>query len=108
MAIVQDQGELIVNGSLSTTDIDEEMVRASTSGVEIVQCYGVFGGAKVEIQSEVRFLDGTSSGFVTIPDGDYTENFAESVLAGLGNNIHLKVTGITALTNIMAKVTPIL
>jgi len=102
MAVLGDRGEFYADGSESTSDKSELIVSSSTSGVETVACLGVFGGATVELQTETRLRDGSrSSGLVTIPGATFTSDFIQSATIGKGQPVTVKVTGISATTNIV-------
>ncbi|MCP4989888.1 MAG: hypothetical protein GY928_28695 [Colwellia sp.] len=94
------QEELVVDGSESTTTI-EHKIRNLSKGQESLICFGNFGGATVEVETELRFADGQTSGIHPLPEnGTHTAPFSAVVSIGYGSSVHIRVSGITATTRL--------
>lgn len=86
-----------------TVDGVYQLLGGSPTGNETLMVFGEFGGATVEIQTELVLRDGTTSQIITLPeDGTYTENFSKAIFIGKGSNMYLNVIGGTA-SDIVAK-----
>ncbi len=94
------QEDLIVDGSEGDSVITHE-IRKNSRGRESIICVGSFGGATVELQTELRFSDGQTSGVVNLPEeSTYTAPFSAVASIGYNSNLHVRISGITSTTRI--------
>ncbi len=94
------QEELVVDGSEATTVISHN-IRQRSRGQESIVCVGTFGGATVEVQTELVFADEQTSGITTLPEeGIYTAPFTAVASIGYNANLYIRVSGITSATRI--------
>lgn len=107
MAINSKQvGELFIDGSVSTSDVNEIVVASSKTGKVVVKAYGDFAGALIQLQDQIKLevADVTSPKETLAEGGSYSAKFGKQIYIGVGSNLFIDCTLIDAGTTIYIKV----